>query len=80
MKLPAMVPRPITNPKLFLIEFGEDGFNAYTVDGDARNRRIFASSSVASTFCKVMSDIASTGTGRRIEFGLVDTKEEPCTT
>jgi hypothetical protein len=68
--------RTLRNQKTFIMEIGEDGFNAYIVK-EGGERELFAASSSMSTWLKVMGNIVELGSGQHIEFQVVP-KEEPC--
>ena len=48
--------KTLANPKRFIIEVGENGFNAYLDHGDG-NVEPFAASSSMSTYMRMMKDI-----------------------
>ena len=68
--------RTLRNQKTFIMEIGEDGFNAYIVK-EGGERELFAASSSMSTWLKVMGNIVELGSGQHVEFQVVP-KEEPC--
>jgi hypothetical protein len=68
--------RTLRNQKTFIMEIGEDGFNAYIVR-EGGERELFAASSSMSTWLKVMGNIVGLGSGQAVEFD-VKVKGEPC--
>jgi hypothetical protein len=63
--------RLLKNRKVFVIEIGEDGFNAYAITSLMGDKVLFAASSSMSTFLKVMGDMVRLGSGKDVEFQVV---------
>ena len=66
-------PRSLDSPKIFVLEIGKDGFNAYIYHPTEPSMEVFAASRSTIDFLKVVGTIYnSNGNGAALEFSAVE--------